>query len=770
MIVGYSPWVLLCRLRVFHGSLGGNHLIYLALMLSNLALPPLELDTTLMPEVLVQAQRQGLGHPELCVQLSQEFLQRELVDNNYSAFSRNPNSYRETEAHYRTRQQSIEARIINGVCLSRLAQYDAADRTLDHAQQEASVLKLATLEAMAHYQLGINYLQRPHGAEQVKSHLKAMQKLVNQEPLSNALLPLYTQLLHAAYALATQQNELATQVLQPLEPTKNPALPPELSVTIFTLLGDLQHNQHRDELALAYYSDALKIAASLNMSLPQAQLADRMSQIFLRRGDLTQAIHYGELSCDQYQQVGNASWLAQELIKLARLNREQGDNNLAVSLLFNALDLYHNMNHPLELANLNLEIGRTYLAMGSVNSARAYLTAASNSYKLHRDQTGELSTLLTLAELHLQQREAGLAILLLEHGLKKFDQLQVDPRLYYLLSQAYEAKGQYQPALENFKRFAANYQTAENDSRKLGRRQFQDNYQQVELERRNKALLTQQQEMSAQNGRFRWLLGGVMLICISLSYLLIRIWPSQRHKKEMINKLQQNEFISPLTGLPNQKQLDEQLSSMQAQPDKHSHQDWDPEQEEFPNHTSRHLIHFHLPALERSMERMGQSRARNLFSELGDTLRAMTDDQNQFFHLTSSRFLLLQNVSATQPLPQIVANLFERLAVLMLKYRVDTQIVAGLVGYPFLTRCPWAVQGRDAVELSLLALAAAEQIGEQSKQSAWVELSAIDCQQAAFFNGEIRAHAIQAIEMGLVKVNASHGKQWIDWTHLTGHA
>ncbi len=752
---------------MFSGGLGGIFLIYLAFLLSNLALPPLELDTALMPEVLVQAQRQGLGHPKLCVQLSQEFLQRELVDNNYSSFSRNPNSYRETDAHYRTRQQSIEARIINGVCLSRLEQFDAADRSLDHAQQEAGVLKLATLEAIAHYQLGKNFLLRPDGHEQAKQHQIQMQELVTQAPLSNPQLPLYAQLLRAAYAVTSHKNELAAQLLRRLDPTQNPGIPPDLAVTIFTLSGDLQDNQQQDELALAYYADALKIASALNDALSQAQLADKMSQIVLRRGDLAQAIHYAELSSDQYQQVGNPSWLAQELIKLARLNREQGDNNLALSLLFNALDLYHNLNRPLELANLNHEIGRTYLAMGNTNSARAYLTAASNSYKLSQDQAGELSTLLTLAELHLQQREAGLAILLLEHGLQKLTDVPGDPRLYYLLSQAYEAKGQYQSALENFKRFAADYQLVEKDSRQQGRRQFHDSYQQVDLERRNKTLLAQQQELDTQNQRYRWLLGLVMLGCITLSYLLLRLWSTHRREQEQFHTLKQQEFIAPLTGLANQRQLAETLLGMQEQPTQRRQQTWDSEHEEFPVDTSRQLIHFHLPGLVLAMERLGQQKAALLFTELGRELQARCDDSYQLYHLTTSRFLLMQSVSPTQPLSQVVANLFERLAALMIKHGSSPLIAAGLVGYPFLTRCPWAVQGEDAVELSLLALAAAEQICEQSQQAAWVELSAIDCQQAAFFNGEVRVNALQAIAMGLVKVNASHDKQWIDWSQLT---
>jgi len=49
--------------------------------------------------------------------------------------------------------------------------------------------------------------------------------------------------------------------------------------------------------------------------LVQALLTDKMSQLFSRQGDLKRAIDYLELSCDQFQQVGNPSWLAQGLVK-----------------------------------------------------------------------------------------------------------------------------------------------------------------------------------------------------------------------------------------------------------------------------------------------------------------------------------------------------------------------------------------------------------------------------------------------------------------------
>ncbi|WP_232455156.1 hypothetical protein [Oceanisphaera avium] len=69
-------------------------------------------------------------------------------------------------------------------------------------------------------------------------------------------------------------------------------------------------------------------------------------------------------------------------------------------------------------------------------------------------------------------------------------------------------------------------------------------------------------------------------------------------------------------------------------------------------------------------------------------------------------------------------------------------------------------------DILYLAMAAAHQISQVTHERAWVELLALDCQQAAFFNGDIRECCIQAILKGLVKVNCSHKKHAIDWQAL----
>ncbi|MNS82508.1 hypothetical protein D3C72_1162550 [compost metagenome] len=78
-----------------------------------------------------------------------------------------------------------------------------------------------------------------------------------------------------------------------------------------------------------------------------------------------------------------------------------------------------------------------------------------------------------------------------------------------------------------------------------------------------------------------------------------------------------------------------------------------------------------------------------------------------------------------------------------------------------------ALDHHGLFDLCYLALSGAMQLSEKYQQSVWLELAAIDCQQAAFFNGDVWQCCLMAIDKGLVKVNSSHEKQWVNWLLLS---
>lgn len=711
----------------------------------------------MMPNLLVQAQTQGIGRPEKCIQLSQEFLQRPLLDTHYAILEQNPNGYQESSERYRTQKQSIEAMLVQSACLTRLDQFETSAKVLGRTLQEATTQKNDYLAAIAHYQMASNALESGNKLPEVRAHLVKMQELINLHPEQVNQLPHYASLLRTAYAINARQFELATQSLATLtgdEPISGEDVSREVLTSALELKGDLYHAKGQDELALAYYSDSLKMAAEAHNLLVQAMLTDKMSLLFSRQGDMKRAIDYLELSCDQFQQVGNPSWLAQGLVKLAVLNRQKGDNNLALSLLFNALDLYHNLNRPLELAHLNLEIGKTYLRMDSIDAAKPYLASARSSFRLYDSDEGLMETMLTEAELHLKEHDPALAIKLLESSVQPDSASSNEPRVYLLLSRAYEEKGQFQNALNNYQRFYSLHQHSEHDVQQEGNHEFADNYQQVALERHNKVLLLEQEKLQARSHYYLLLTLGIGLLAILLCTAFI--WQS-RQKKMLLRLWQQQKSTGskmPITALANQNQLEMDLASWQQKSDAGS------------GVPGLHFYHLHIPLLDRLFIDMGSEPACRQFQRVATTLLNFCQNDINCYQLSCSRFLLVQH-NLTNQLPRQVADaLIELLSSTLRPYGNIDDLAVGMAGFPFINRSPGAITMAGIVELSLLALAAARQIGDKSGQPSWVELSTIDCQQAAFFNGELREQTLKAIALGLVKVNAKDGKSLIEWPQL----
>lgn len=738
-------------------------MLSLTLLLSSFALPSLPLETTLMPGPLVEAQQQESSHPEHCIQLSQQFLQRELVDKVLPALTQNPSAYRETTERYRTRQQSVEATLIYAHCLTRQSQDVLAQQMFTQAAREAHQFNLPTLEAIAYFQLGRQALLANNDYKTAQAQLHKLQHQLRTTTVSNALLPLYAQLLQTSLNVELHRFEIAQKELTNLRDllTTN-TLPAALDIAILTLSGDYHDARQQNEMALASYADALRIAISQNETLLQAQLAEKMSLIFEQNGNLPQALHFSEMACDQWQRIGNGDWLAQGLIRLAALNREANDPNLALSLLFNALDIYRNINRPLSLAHLNHEIGKTYLKIGNRAAARTYLIAARNSYKLNRDRQGELATLITLSALHLQQHEPELAIALLESVPTQSDlSAPAIPELHYQLSQAYEQKGLFRQALSHFKQFAAGSEATSNRYQHQGNEQFRDNYLRVELERNVNNLKQQQQQLAQERTRYLWLTAVTTLLIGVLCYVLLRMNRRQSQSSANVHQLKQQLGQAPFSHLPNQYQLQETLEQLDQRPEVDVG-----EPEDDLTHNARHFIHISLPALRRLCERVGTEQAEQLQQTLTDRLIAMCTEREQLYQLAESRFLLLQPHTPGSSLVASAEFWISRLTEMLIELKLDNRVVMGLVHFPFLTRCPRAIESHNVVELSLIALAAADQIAEKCQLTSWVELSAIDCQQAAFFNGVFRARALEAIDKGLVKVNALHGKQLIEWQHI----
>ena len=739
-------------------------LVSLVLLLSGLQLPPPLLDRPDLPSELAHAQEQGLSRPDLCIQLSHNFLRRDPLTSNPSSPGRNNLAKPELE-RYRTPSQTIMAEQILSRCLGQNQQYSQAERLLEESRLLARRGHQVDLEAFTLYlqqrllALDVqDYLGSQVAAERLDKLLQRVPALSSTAQEQRQWLQILTSIQRSHVDEARAQLDQWHQRLQRF-PT------PASQAWYFALYGELMRSQQQDDLALGYYSDAMKLAGEFDDFLLQAQMADRMSNILHRRGDMTQAIRWGEIAVDNYQRINNGIWLADALIRLADLVRESGNANLALALLFNALDLYRNVNRPLQLAELNHQIGKTYLILGKYAEARAYLSAARNAFKLGKSYSGELQTLLALGDLYLAQQDAGVVIPLVENALQQLPQGETPPpEIFLLLSRAYEQKGLFSEALHNYKRFNASRRQQQEQQQSLGNEQFRTSYALLDKERQLKTLEADQAELLEQKRHYLWYCSFSTLSLLILGFVLLQVWLRACRKDDELQASQTRLLQVPSTGLPSVEQL--MLDLTPPTPQGYGSLNYLDTHPDHPLNQSRQFVALRLPGLDTLADQLGEPQTERVEQILVARIRDALPENAQLYHQPGGKLMALFSQSSPQTVSRWLEQLFAQLSEPMQHFQVPGQLAAGLVSYPFLSRAPRAVSAIQLLELAQLALAAARQLAEKTSASSWVELSAIDCQQAAFFNGQVRARTLQAIDKGLVKVNALHGKQLIDWHRL----
>ncbi|GAA4497119.1 tetratricopeptide repeat protein [Pseudaeromonas paramecii] len=740
-------------------------LVSLVLLLSGLQLPPPLLDRPDLPSELAHAQEQGLSRPDLCIQLSHNFLRRDPLSNRPLSAGRSNQAQPELE-QYRTPSQTVMAQLILSRCLSQNQQFPPAERLLEESRQLARRGHQPDLEAFALYLqarlLALDtrdYIGSQLAAERLDKLIQRGARLPDPLQEQRSWLQILTNIERSHIDDARNQLEKWQQRLQRF-PT------PGSQAWYFALYGELMRSQQQDDLALGYYSDAMKLAGEYDDFLLQAQMADRMSDILHRRGDMTQAIRWGEMAVDNYQRINNGVWLADALIRLADLVRESGNANLALALLFNALDLYRNVNRPLQLAELNHQIGKTYLMLGKYIEARAYLIAARNAFKLSKSYSGELRTLLALGDLYLAQQDAGVVIPLVENAVQQLPQGETPPpEIFLLLSRAYEQKGLFAEALHNYKRFNASLRQQQEQQQSLGNEQFRTSYALLDKERQLKTMAATQADLLAQKRHYLWYCALATLGLLTLGFILLQVWLRGCRREDELQASRARLLQVPSTGLPSMEQLLQDLTP--PTPQGYGNLNYLDIHPEHPLNQKRQFVALRLPGLDQLSDQIGEQQTERVEQILVSRIRDQLPEQAQLYHQPGGKLMMLFSQSSPQSVTHWLETMFTQLKEPLRHFGVPGQLAAGLVSYPFLSRAPRAVSSIQLLEVAQLALAAARQLAEKTTASSWVELSAIDCQQAAFFNGQIRARTLQAIDKGLVKVNALHGKQLIDW-HLLG--
>ncbi|MGL4793977.1 MAG: tetratricopeptide repeat protein [Aeromonas jandaei] len=746
-----------------------NQLFFLAMMMSSLSAPNLDLDKEQLSVDLQQAQSLVQTDPARCVQITSAFLTRAANNPQQIISNRQEFGYREPILNYSTIAQSVGAYLLKGECLLQLGQYQATQQALDKAMVLADKENLPELKAHGLYLKIRSQLLKPDHQSSSRPLLSELEEQLTAPNLKQSQLQIYSRLLRTSYDIDNQQLEDAKVHLAEARNWAAKAGYPLASAWVSAISGDLYRALQQPQLALGEYIDAQQQARNLNDPLFLGLLSNQIVKLYQQEQEPQKALQYANEAANYFHSIGNPSLLCDSLIVLARLNRDQGDLNLALVYFFNALDLIDEGSNRPQSSLLKYEIGKTYLQSGNLSLASNYLNAARQSHELNDAKEPLIDTLLLLGELYLKKQEAAIAILQLENARALADQIGDTRRQYEvfrLLSLAYEQKGFLRQALDSYKRFHRLGEEVRQQEIAQEQAAIRDNYVHVERVQHIKELEQQLSQSQHQQERYLWSSITTSLLLALFIYLFFTLWLKLRTARLQAKRTGEALLIEPRSGLANWQRLMNRWPREMAKRQLKSERWYLSEAPTSEFDDKLHYLLFRVPFLLNVREQHGYQASSEIEQAFGAYIETLTPQDGRIYDLREGHLLYVVPQRHVANLHQLAGDLLIAIAAFPCDYPIDRRVSLGIVSHPFLPKAATALDHHGLFDLCYLALSGAIQLSEKHQQNVWLELAAIDCQQAAFFNGDVWQCALMAIDKGLVKVNSSHEKQWVNWHQL----
>ncbi|UAK71483.1 hypothetical protein [Aeromonas enteropelogenes] len=746
-----------------------NQLFFLAMMMTSVSAPNLDLDREQLSVDLQQAQSLVLTDPARCVQITSAFLTRAANNPQQIISNRQEFGYREPLLSYSNMTQNISANLLKGKCLLQLGQYQATQQALDTAIALAEKEQQPELKAHALY-FKLRSLERmPEQQSNRQTLLEQLDGQLAAPLLKQSQLQVYSRLLRTSYDIEQRQFEGAKAHLAEARTWAAKSTNPLASAWVSAISGDLYRALQQPQLALGEYIDAQQRARNLNAPLFLGLLSNQIVKLYQEEQEPQKALQYANEAANYFHSIGNRSLLCDSLIVLARLNRDQNDLNMALVYFFNALDLLDEGTNRAQASLLKYEIGKTYLYSGNLSLAGNYLNAARQSHELNDAKEPLIDTLLLLGELYLKKQEAAIAILQLENARTLSSQIGDTRRQYEvfrLLSLAYEQKGYLRQALDSYKQFHRLGEEVRQQELAMEQAAIRDNYVQVERAQQIKELEQRLSNSQHQQERYLWSSITTSLLLALFIYLFFTLWLKLRTARLQVKRTGEALQIEPRSGLANWQRLMNRWPREMAKRQLKSERWFLSEEPTSEFDDKLHYLLFRVPFLINALEHHGYQASRKIEQAFGTYVDTLTPQDGRIYDLREGHILYVVPQRHVANLHQLAGDLLASIAAFPCEYPLDRQISLGIVSHPFLPKAATALDHNGLFDLCYLALSGAIQLSEKCQESAWLELAAIDCQQAAFFNGDVWQCGLMAIDKGLVKVNSSHEKQWVNWPRL----
>ncbi|MCP5077565.1 MAG: GGDEF domain-containing protein [Psychromonas sp.] len=513
---------------------------------------------------------------------------------------------------------------------------------------------------------------------------------------------------------------------------------------------------NQQQLAVSNLFTANKLADKHKFTKLSGEAKKSIVALYQKKHLFGRAIEYASQRVQLYLNTKNSIKQADSLIQLATLKRQNGDKDEALIYLFNALELMQNKKHSALLANIYLELGRTYSSQVITKDntkerllAQKYLQNARYHFTRLKEVKLQVESLLLLAHLNIINDDPALAILQLEKILQlspsNYPELRV--KAFEMLASSYEITGNHQEAILHFKNFHTLQDKIKSRLFSLQQLQISEQLQLVERTQQQRQLEIENSELQNTNTRFKTLTYGaitfLVIALLSFFYVLIR----NRKLTESEIRSQQQLSYHPRTKLPSQ----------QAQGDAFNYIYHD---------EPLYYALVNIPFLSNLNELSGLFSGTKLEKKLGQALLIFFTNSADIFQIRDNQILFISEQKGHQSAQDFAKKIEQFFIVFTDKYQLPSDVSIGIVAFPFLNNVSRAITPTRMLNLSSLALFGASQLRVQYQKSSWLVLYAIDNLQPAFFDGDLWLLGQQAIKKGIVKVNSSKPNHQFYWPEL----
>lgn len=292
----------------------------------------------------------------------------------------------ETSKQQGWKDAALRAEVIKAEIYIQISDYKSAEAitktlmpTISNAGSNNLNLRLSLVDLMLQHQHG-----NSERAQVIERQLLQSTSLLEEVDLKlNILLKVaYAQYLDRRLEDATKTYNLAYSLV---EISNNQ----DALGTILVALGNIYSNQKEYEIALQYYSRAMRIAEALEQTFGIAVTAYNVGFTYLQMGNLIKSTEYLLNATNAYDQIGSAIRVAQSTNMLGKIAVAEERWSDAIELFQAALPTIEESGNIQNLFKLHLDLAKVNLSLKNSSAAERNLRLAESIFPQIEDKPGQ---------------------------------------------------------------------------------------------------------------------------------------------------------------------------------------------------------------------------------------------------------------------------------------------------------------------------------------------------------------------------------------------